>query len=144
MLKSDPVCSRTSPAETLAKLSHPSIFVPIVETGVTQERYWLLTHRGWSLTHRKSILRDRLFATKHWAEDFTLSSVSSGITSTGMCTGSIPIQPPNNESTNNERQRILPGNERSRHVAPRIEEINVSKARRRTISRTRAHGLLPV
>src|SRR6516164_11130130 len=90
MLKSDPVCSRTSPAETLAKLSHPSIFVPIVETGVTQERYWLLTHRGWSLTHRKSILRDRLFATKHWAEDFTLSSVSSGITSTGTCTGSIP------------------------------------------------------
>src|SRR6516165_10312496 len=41
----------------------------------------------------------------------------------------FPIQPPNNESTNNERQRILHGNERSRHVAPRIEEINVSKAR---------------
>jgi hypothetical protein len=29
--------SRTSPAETLAKFSWPSIFVPIVEKGVTQE-----------------------------------------------------------------------------------------------------------
>src|SRR6516165_2366064 len=44
--------------------------------------------RRWSLTHRNLLSRNRLFATKHWAEDFTLSSVSPGITSTGTCTDS--------------------------------------------------------
>jgi hypothetical protein len=51
--------------------------------------------RGWSLTHRKSTSRDRLFATKHWAEEFTLLSVSPGITSTGTCTCSSPVRAAN-------------------------------------------------